>query len=102
MNMGAEPKKIVVLGGLLVAGGYIFYANVLAGPDTDSRKHPAPVGLAVSPAASPAAAPPNIKRPKVPVRGAASQDFKPSMKRPLDERINYATVDPTLRTDLLA
>jgi hypothetical protein len=71
---------------------------VLAGPETDTRKHPAPVGHAVSPAASP----PNIGRAKVPVRGAASGDFKPSMKRPPDERINYATVDPTLRTDLLA
>ena len=102
MNLGAEPKKIAILGGLLLAGGYIFYVNVLAGPDTDTRKHPVPVGLAVSPATPSASTPPNIKRAKVPVRGAASGDFKPSMKRPPDERINYATVDPTLRTDLLA
>jgi hypothetical protein len=102
MNLGAEPKKIAILGGLLAAGGYIFYANVLAGPETDTRKHPAPVGQAVSPAASPAIAPPNIHRAKVPVRGAASGEFKPSLKPKPDEKPNYATVDPTLRLDLLA
>ena len=50
MNLGAEPKKIAILGGLLVAGGYVFYANVLAGPDTDTRKPRAPLGQAVAPA----------------------------------------------------
>ena len=99
MNLGAEPKKIVILGGLLVAGGYVFYANVLAGPDTDTRKPRAP-GQAVAPATP--AAHPNISRAKVPVRGAASQEFKPTLKPRPDERPNYATIDPTLKFDLLA
>ncbi len=100
MNLGAEPKKIAILGGLLVAGGYVFYANVLAGPDTDTRKPRAPLGQAAAPATP--AAHPNISRAKVPVRGAASQEFKPTMNPKPDEKPNYATVDPTLRLDLLA
>ena len=102
MNLGAEPKKIAILGGLLVAGGYVFYANVLAGPDTDTRKPRAPLGQAVAPATPAVAAHPNISRAKVPVRGAASQEFKPTMKPKPDEKPNYASVDPTLRLDLLA
>ena len=38
MNMGAEPKKMAILGGLALVGGYIFYANVLAGPDVEQPK----------------------------------------------------------------
>jgi len=97
MNLGAEPKKVVALSALVVAGGYIFYTNVLAGPDVDPRKTPAPV----PPAAKSTGAPPNIKRAKVQVRGA-SQEFRPKLVQPLGERPNYATVDPTLRLDLLA
>jgi len=32
MNLGAEPKKIAILGGLALVGGYVFYTNVLSGP----------------------------------------------------------------------
>jgi hypothetical protein len=97
MNLGAEPKKVVALSALVVVGGYIFYTNVLAGPDVDPRKTPVPL----PPAAKSTGAPPNIKRAKVPVRGA-SQEFRPKLVQPLGERPNYATVDPTLRLDLLA
>ena len=34
MNLGAEPKKIAMLAGLVVVGGYVFYSNVLSGPET--------------------------------------------------------------------
>jgi len=57
---------------------------------------------ALSPEKSTAPAPPNIRRVKAPVRGAASQEFKPTLKLRPDEKPNYSTVDPTLRTDLLA
>lgn len=33
MNLGAEPKKIAMLGGLVLVGGYVFYSNVLSGPE---------------------------------------------------------------------
>src|SRR5229473_6670666 len=103
MNLGAEPKKIAILGGLVVIGGYIFYANVLSGPETETKKTPAPsFGAINAPAApSPAQAPPNIRRAKVPVRGA-SQEFHPTLKPRPEDRPSNATIDPTLRLDLLA
>src|SRR5436189_2374036 len=105
MNLGAEPKKIAILGGLALVGGYVFYANVLSGPEQEKPKPAAPgmsVTQAMSADKSPAAAPPNIRRAKAPVRGAASQEFKPSLKLAPGEKPNYATVDPELRKDLLA
>ena len=98
MNLGAEPKKIAILAGLVAVGGYVFYANVLAGPDVAPSK-PA---KAVTAGKGPAIPPPNIKRAKVPVRGAASEEFRPSLKRKPEDRPNYETIDPTLRMDLLA
>ena len=38
MNLGAEPKKIAMLAGLVMVGGYVFYSNVLSGPDTEKPK----------------------------------------------------------------
>jgi hypothetical protein len=103
MNLGAEPKKTVFLGGLVLIGGYVFYTNVISTPDAQPRKT-APQAQApaapVAPGRGPA--PPNIRRTKTAARGAASQDFKPTLKLRPEDRPNYATVDPTLRLDLLA
>jgi hypothetical protein len=99
MNLTPEQKKMAFLGGLVLVGGYIFYTNVLAGPDVDTKKTPArPAAGVTTPAVTGA---PNIARAKVPVRGAA-RDFKPTLKFRPEERPNYATIDPTLKLDLLA
>jgi hypothetical protein len=98
MNLGAEPKKIATLGVLLAAGGYVFYTNVLAGPDVDTKKTPSVTLPTSGKSTTP---PPNIKRARVAVRGA-SQEFRPKLIFRADERPNYATIDPTLRLDLLA
>jgi hypothetical protein len=99
MNLGAEPKKIVILGGLVLVGGYVFYANVLAGPDVEKPKT----------AAQPVAQVPGL--PGLPGKGPAlrktkarstSQEFRPGIPTRPEDRPNYATVDPTLRLDLLA
>jgi hypothetical protein len=99
MNLGAEPKKIAILGALAVVGGYIFYTNVLAGPETETKKTPARPAPAVS--APPVAGAPNIGRAKVPVRGA-SQEFRPKIPKRPEDRANPLTTDPSLRLDLLA
>src|SRR6266404_1057715 len=99
MNLGAEPKKIAILGALAVVGGYIFYTNVLAGPETETKKTPAHPAAVVG--APPMAGAPNIGRAKVPVRGA-SQEFRPKIPRRAEDRANPLTTDPTLRKDLLA
>jgi len=97
MNLGAEPKKIAILGGLALVGGYILYTNVFSGPDTDTKKtagRPAGVVIPASPA-------PNIGRAKVPVRGT-SREFRPKIPNRPEDRANPLTTDPTLRMDLLA
>jgi hypothetical protein len=99
MNLGAEPKKIAALGGLVVVGGYIFYTNVLAGPETETKKTPAHPAAVVS--APPVAGAPNIGRAKVPVRGV-SQEFRPKIPKLPGDRANPLTTDPTLKLDLLA
>src|SRR5262245_9626824 len=97
MKFGAEPKKIAILGALVLAGCYIVYTNVFAGPEVETKKTPAqsPIAANVPAASKSAAAPPNIRRAKNPVRGA-SQQFRPKLGA------NDATADPTLRLDLLA
>jgi len=99
MNLGAEPKKIAMLGGLVVVGGYIFYTNVLAGPETETRKTSSRPAAVVS--APPVAGAPNIGRAKTPVRGA-SQEFRPKIPKRPEDRANPLTTDPSLRLDLLA
>src|SRR5262245_15885812 len=94
MNLGAEPKKIAMLGGLVAVGAVVFYVNVLSGPDTETRTTPArPPSVANTPA-------PNIARAKTAVR--ATREFRPTLKFRPEDKPNYATIDPTLKLDLLA
>src|SRR5438876_10748263 len=97
MNLGAEPKKIAWLGGLVVVGGYILYTNVFSSPDTETKKTPArPAGAVSAPVPAP-----NVGRAKVPVRGTG-REFRPTLKFRPEDKPNYATIDPTLKLDLLA
>jgi len=75
---------------------------VLAGPDVTPTKTSKAPSSSVVIGKGPAAAPANIRRTKAAVRGAASQEFRPSLKIRPEDRPNYATIDPTLRNDLLA
>jgi hypothetical protein len=103
MKLGTnEPKKIVVLGVLVVLGGYLFYSNVLAGPSVPAaHTAPAPQQPVADTASLPAADAP------VPARAASGRgrtdEFHPVLhsKRP-EERIDPVKIDPTLRLDLLA
>jgi len=102
MNVGAEPKKVAILAGLMAVGGYVFYANVLAGPDVTPAKTAKTPNAPLAASKGLTTAPPITRRTKAPVRGAASQEFRPSLKIRPEDRPNYATIDPTLRNDLLA
>jgi hypothetical protein len=97
MNLGSEPKKIAVLGGLVVVGGYVFYANVLSGPDVEKPKTVAQ-SVAQTPALTSLAGKGPVAR-KTSAR-ATSQEFRPHMPKPGE--VNYSTVDPTLLLGLLA
>jgi hypothetical protein len=100
MNLGAEPKKVVILGALALVGGYVFYTNVLSGPDT-----PAASASKTDPAVGPVPVLPVSASSGMAIRkkiSRSSQEFRPSLKPAPDEKRNYATIDPTLRFDLLA
>ncbi|MDX2181677.1 MAG: hypothetical protein SFV18_18935 [Bryobacteraceae bacterium] len=93
MKLGAEPKKVAILGGLLAVAAVVFYMNVLApgGESVDMPNLPAPK------AGTPAGAAPERKaavRPRT--------EFRPSLKRSPDDPLDPARVDPTLRLDILA
>ena len=105
MNLGADRKKLAMLGGLVLIGGYVFYSNVLSGPSTTTPSHPASTGAHSS--ATPPVAPIYAVKP-APSRRAlmasrSNEEFRPSPKpkRP-EERVDPMTIDPTLRVDLLA
>ncbi len=99
MKLGAERNKTLVLGGLTLVAGYLFYSNVLSGPDASERQ----ATTAASPSGRPGLASP--ARPRVAARSAAGapriQEFKPSLVPKKGEEPDLASIDPTLRLDLL-
>lgn len=99
MKMGADRKKVAILGVLLALAAVILYSNMSSTPDA-----PAPRPLAPPPAVTQST--PGIAAPETHHRVASSgavAEFKPRQGavRP-EDRPDPATVDPTLRLDLLA
>ena len=107
MNLGANKKReMYILGALVLVGGYLFYSNVLSGPSSPEPSH-APTQRAAQkvPVLGDGPSHPEARaatrRPASSAR--TSDDFRPSMKPPRPEdRVDPMTIDPTLRTDLLA
>jgi hypothetical protein len=103
-GLGAEPKKLMILGVLLAVAGVAYWMN--SGPNI-------PEGAVASPSVA-------VKTPPVPVppprtagssygprsttRGGraagTNDDFKPTLKLP--EGMEISRIDPTLKMDLLA
>ena len=107
MTLGAQPKKVAVLGVLLAVAAVAFYMNVLAGdserPAPAPQRAPVlanPVNDHVNKTPQGAALHVNDRRAG---RGAAntSAEIKFRQERP-EDRPDPATIDPTLRLDLLA
>jgi len=116
MKVGAEPKKVAVLGVLLVVAAWLMYTNLAGEPDygippearrkavssLSSGAGTAPVpdaGAAVPAPAAPAGARLRDRR-----RGVQPvQEWVPRVggRRP-EDRADPAATDPTLRVDLLA
>jgi hypothetical protein len=110
MNAGTnDRKKVIMLGGLVLVAGYLFYSNVLSGPSVSSSSAavaPRPAGTpdpALSPVTAPPANAPTAPR-NVLARGRGDE-FRPVVpghsKRP-EDKFEPDKVDPTLRLDLLA
>jgi hypothetical protein len=102
MKLGAEPKKVVLLAGLLVLAAVVYFMNSSSSP-----------GSPATPAAERVARPAGAPGLNTPVRtesGAAArraprgrlstEQFRPTLKP--KEPIDPSQIDPTLRLDMLA
>ncbi|MGD1072214.1 MAG: hypothetical protein ABSB15_18960 [Bryobacteraceae bacterium] len=100
MKLGAEPKKIAMLGGLLAVALLLFYFN--SGSSDDSSPAPRTTAVAVPPPAIRAKAP-TVERHRSANNDSLVKDWKPRLgfQNP-EDRPDPATVDPTLRLELLA
>lgn len=102
MKIGAEPKKLVFLGLLLVVFAYFLYSNLTS----DDRPPAARAAAATRPASRgvpaevmPAGPPPAAEtRPRPPLV-SESRQLRLTLK---DKHADPTTTDPTLRLDLLA
>jgi hypothetical protein len=96
MNLGAEPKKVAILAGIVVAG-VAYYVSSSA--DSTSASSPRVVPISASNDAVTAAPP---TRSRTGGRLALSE-IRPRVggTRP-DDKVDPATIDPELRLDLLA
>jgi hypothetical protein len=108
MELGAEPKKIAILGGLLLVAAYLFYANVFSepesgrGPAAASRPVSSPAATGVVQQARQAQDAVIATGPRVPDRprtAGGRSEFKPTLKP--KEASDPMAIDPSLRTDLL-
>ena len=107
MTVGAERKKVAILGGLLLVAAIIFYMNVLSTPGPTDYESAAP---AAAPSATPippagvASGPEAANAPATAQRRTRqSNEFRPSLRpRRGEARPDPSTIDPTLRLDLLA
>ena len=108
MTLGAEPKKVMILGGLLVVALAVFLFNSSSDGNSSGSAAPASTPAPTTAArsgVSPAAPPRADSQQTAPNRSArvAQRDFRPSPKpRRGEARPDPTTVDPTLRLDILA
>ena len=106
MRLGAEPKKVAILAGLVALAGYFVYSNFAGGtgPPT-APPSPAPQALVPRIQPVPEMGRP-VPRPERPVASSEArsriQEYRPSLKpRKEGERPDLSAIDPTLRLDLL-
>ena len=114
MKLGAEPKKIAILGGLLLVAAVVAYFNYFSG-DSDSKapSKPAfePYQVATVKPAAPAAAPP-VRTPEAVISRDDRRRAKANVlasefsfrqgTEPGEEKPDPSAIDPTLRLDLLS
>jgi hypothetical protein len=86
-----------MLGGLVLVGGYVFYSNVLSGPEKPKTVEQP---VAQAPGASSVAG--RGPAPRKTARSIRTEAWVPKLPIRPEDRPNYATVDPTIRVDLLA
>ncbi|MGA2325701.1 MAG: hypothetical protein ABSH05_05380 [Bryobacteraceae bacterium] len=99
MKVGAEPKKLIVLGALLLALAYFLYSNLSSDDRPPAARAATPRAAAKVDAADIVARPPAPEtRPRPPLV-PESRQLRLTLK---DKHADPTTTDPTLRLDLLA
>jgi hypothetical protein len=101
MKFGAEPKKVAILGGLLLLAAFLLYRNVFSGnPGPETRTKPPRVPSAIAPPPDLTPVPATTSRPNASGRRSATTEFRPPYKQ--KAAIDPGSIDPRLRLDLLA
>lgn len=100
MKLGADRKKLGILGALLLVLAYFLYSNFQSDEPAQAAPATTPrVAAKPDPAADLVSTPPATEtRARPPLRPEPSQ-LRPSFK---EKRADPATIDPTIRLDLLA
>jgi hypothetical protein len=114
MKVGAEPRKVAILAGLLLVAAYLVYSNIINPDDgipeearvastTKAVAPPSPMAEITQPRNPPSTAPGRSTAAQRRLAARASQEFEPRIgsRRP-EDRPDPTALDPTLRVDLLA
>jgi len=102
-GLGAEPKKLALLGAILVVAGVVYWIN--SGPNIpEGAKASSAAVVKVQPVPAVAPRPTSVSSaPRPATRGGrppnSADDFRPTLKLP--EGLDISRVDPTLKLDLL-
>jgi hypothetical protein len=97
-KLGADPKKIAILGGLVLVAAYFYFSNSNSGgPASTPIASRAPVAASPGTASRVTAARSANRGPQQ--AAGSTREFKPSLK---PKNIDTTSIDPTLRLDLLA
>lgn len=100
MKLGAEPKKLAILGGLLAVALVVFLMNSGGSGGEAPVSPPAGSRTVPLPAASPGA--PRNAAATSQARGRTAQKFPPPLKpKRAEDRPDPMSIDPTLRLNLL-
>src|SRR5512143_159112 len=104
MKLGAERKKVMILGGLIVVALGIYFwpssderQEAAAASKTAARPNPAQPAIDQVAPSGPAPVKPNISRARAMQQGRSSQEFRPGLSK---DPVSPDKVDPTLRLDL--
>ena len=96
LKLGAEPRKVAILAGLLVVAAAIFIYNLSSGPSSSG----VPPGLTSRAAAAPTAVAPPVTAPRRKLNQRSSERNTIRM-RAVTAEAQRGDIDPTLRLDLL-
>lgn len=99
MKLGAEPKKVMILGGLVLVAGIVYFTQSSGPSEPAPTRRPAPALNA-----SPSGAVPTARATETRRRTGSSSlgEFKPVLRSPNpQDRPDPATIDPRIRFDLL-